>query len=811
MAELGAEPVHRELEDLGSDVGGAMDSAAKLVYAMAEISLRDRLTAKTPLQADSTQQSVTSAPQDDAAPTPPEAAPDATQEQEFIDATELTDAGSFVGEAEQHQGQETEEEEATDAEGYPAKTQICFDFTKGMCTRGDKCKYTHDLATIVQFNSKEKGICFDYLRNQCQRGLLCRFSHDLSNIAQQCQVFNGTATKGRTNAICYDFVKGVCQRGSECRYSHDLSLIARTARGGANQMRLGEVCYDYLRGRCTRAASCKYSHNMSFLNVPPECMAGGGMGGMQGSGGGMQGSMGGYMGDYMGGSMGGAMPQHAMMGGGGMVDPTTGRNHSADHSDTHAGRSDQAGSAAAAHMWAAGMTHGGAYGHFAVAQGGHQGPYGAHAAAAAAHHSLTGYGAAYAQQLQHAAAASIASAVSMGGHVHGGMQGQHMHCHDPHQHQQAHHHHAAIAQQLAARAAMAHMHSHATAAAGGVGSQQHPGGGGAASHAHSSSGGGGGMYGSGGGAQHHAGPAGAGPIARTHSVPASGPFLGQHPHAHGSGSHGGGSMQPHSGQHSGGSSGGGSMMLPEGFNTILANLGAGGGPKDHAALAEALKGFASGMSSGGGSGSVGGHQSAGGGGSGLSGAGGSAGSGGAMAGVPPLAPGHLARSGSAGGAVGAPQPGAPSRLANQRMSEGGLSAARAGGGAPPLPPSSAEQHLDAPAPPPSGLVPSVASAPQSIPCAPGPRSSAAKSDVGCHHVGSCGDERSSLPEAFSLPGHPGGVGGRGRDRDGVSSLPPGDTAVLSRSTPAGPHPNPANLPPDLMPLLKEIWNKLDLA
>jgi Torus domain/Zinc finger C-x8-C-x5-C-x3-H type (and similar) len=149
-----------------------------------------------------------------------------------------------------------------------AKTQICFDFTKGMCTRGDKCKYSHDIATIVHFNSKEKGICFDYLRNQCHRGLLCRFSHDLSNIAQQCQVrltltarsyqlvpdslglhakvYNGAGTRNRTNAICYDFVKGVCQRGTECRYSHDLTLIARTARSNA-AARSTEVCYDYLR------------------------------------------------------------------------------------------------------------------------------------------------------------------------------------------------------------------------------------------------------------------------------------------------------------------------------------------------------------------------------------------------------------------------------------------------------------------------------------------------------------------------------------------------------------------------------------
>jgi hypothetical protein len=185
------------------------------------------------------------------------------------------------------------------------KAQICYDFTKGLCTRADKCKFSHDIATIVTFNSKEKGICFDYLRNQCHRGLLCRFSHDLSNIAQQCQVrrqgatracahrrhpcqpcaapagtvapahhsgrptlaaptaspltaprlwalpcaqqvFTGTTPKVRTTSICYDFVKGVCQRGSECRYSHDLSLIARTARNNPTG-RPSDVCYDFLR------------------------------------------------------------------------------------------------------------------------------------------------------------------------------------------------------------------------------------------------------------------------------------------------------------------------------------------------------------------------------------------------------------------------------------------------------------------------------------------------------------------------------------------------------------------------------------
>ncbi|PNW82778.1 hypothetical protein CHLRE_06g293750v5 [Chlamydomonas reinhardtii] len=183
-----------------------------------------------------------------------------------LDSSSLLDTG-MLATARQSDGARS-----TGQPSQEGKAQICFDFTKGVCSRGDKCKYSHDLATIVHFNSKEKGICFDYLRNQCHRGLLCRFSHDLSNIAQQCQVNNGVARGpaqgAKPNAICYDFVKGVCQRGAECRYSHDLSLIARMARGGSAQPKAGEVCYDYLRGRCNRGATCKYSHNIAFLAAP---------------------------------------------------------------------------------------------------------------------------------------------------------------------------------------------------------------------------------------------------------------------------------------------------------------------------------------------------------------------------------------------------------------------------------------------------------------------------------------------------------------------------------------------------------------
>ena len=66
-----------------------------------------------------------------------------------------------------------------------AKRQICFDFTKGTCTRGEACKFSHDIKRIIEVNSQERGICFDFLRHACSRGALCRFSHDLSNFDPQ--------------------------------------------------------------------------------------------------------------------------------------------------------------------------------------------------------------------------------------------------------------------------------------------------------------------------------------------------------------------------------------------------------------------------------------------------------------------------------------------------------------------------------------------------------------------------------------------------------------------------------------------------
>eukprot|EP01025_Chloroclados_australasicus_P033254 TRINITY_DN3383_c0_g1_i1.p1 TRINITY_DN3383_c0_g1~~TRINITY_DN3383_c0_g1_i1.p1 ORF type:complete len:359 (-),score=-3.59 TRINITY_DN3383_c0_g1_i1:291-1238(-) len=109
--------------------------------------------------------------------------------------------------------------------------QICYDFTKNQCSRGDRCKYSHDIATIIGYNSQEKGICFDFLRGQCMRGMLCKFSHDLSNIAHlQQQTFCGSVGNRSSSSICYNFLKGTCQKGNTCKYSHDLTVVTTQSR-----------------------------------------------------------------------------------------------------------------------------------------------------------------------------------------------------------------------------------------------------------------------------------------------------------------------------------------------------------------------------------------------------------------------------------------------------------------------------------------------------------------------------------------------------------------------------------------------------
>lgn len=167
------------------------------------------------------------------------------------------------------------------------KEQICFDFTKGQCRRGEGCKFSHDVGYIIRVNSQEKGICFDFLKGTCRRGVLCRFSHDLNNLKPMIDR-DQDQTGGKRDVIgtkigagkkkppiCYDFVKNNCIKGDNCRYSHDYTALYNqvhrkkpqpSEQANPNVPRQDceggspNVCIDYLRGHCSRGMMCASTH-----------------------------------------------------------------------------------------------------------------------------------------------------------------------------------------------------------------------------------------------------------------------------------------------------------------------------------------------------------------------------------------------------------------------------------------------------------------------------------------------------------------------------------------------------------------------
>jgi hypothetical protein len=60
-------------------------------------------------------------------------------------------------------------------EGPGADKSVCFDFQKGKCQRGEKCKFAHVLS------SKPPSPCFDFQKGKCARGEKCRFAHVAPN------------------------------------------------------------------------------------------------------------------------------------------------------------------------------------------------------------------------------------------------------------------------------------------------------------------------------------------------------------------------------------------------------------------------------------------------------------------------------------------------------------------------------------------------------------------------------------------------------------------------------------------------------
>lgn len=61
--------------------------------------------------------------------------------------------------------------------------------------------------------NRSGSICYDFVKGVCTRGAECRYSHDLTLIAHMARTSNGGAAdadQGQQTDVCFDFLRCVC-------------------------------------------------------------------------------------------------------------------------------------------------------------------------------------------------------------------------------------------------------------------------------------------------------------------------------------------------------------------------------------------------------------------------------------------------------------------------------------------------------------------------------------------------------------------------------------------------------------------------
>jgi len=119
---------------------------------------------------------------------------------------------------------------------------ICRDFLRNVCTRGNRCKFKHPNSeeswiASQHISARPTGLifCHDFQNTHCNRPL-CKFIHGTRQDEEHYKVTGElpkpvhplTSSKGNfpdsMNEIdiplCKDYLKGECQRGKKCKFRH---------------------------------------------------------------------------------------------------------------------------------------------------------------------------------------------------------------------------------------------------------------------------------------------------------------------------------------------------------------------------------------------------------------------------------------------------------------------------------------------------------------------------------------------------------------------------------------------------------------
>eukprot|EP01087_Luapelamoeba_hula_P016420 TRINITY_DN5051_c0_g1_i1.p1 TRINITY_DN5051_c0_g1~~TRINITY_DN5051_c0_g1_i1.p1 ORF type:complete len:594 (-),score=64.42 TRINITY_DN5051_c0_g1_i1:11-1792(-) len=150
-----------------------------------------------------------------------------------------------------------------DSHDNDTKTELCRDFKKGTCTRGDSCRYSHDTDSTSLAE-----VCRDFLHGVCDRGDQCKYLHRTqSGPPSSMSDTQRRATPERSMQLAtVPIAHGSVAHGAAhfmVPPSYSPGLLPYPVSEPQSLRRdhkySADVCRDFLNGTCNRA-NCKFSH-----------------------------------------------------------------------------------------------------------------------------------------------------------------------------------------------------------------------------------------------------------------------------------------------------------------------------------------------------------------------------------------------------------------------------------------------------------------------------------------------------------------------------------------------------------------------